>query len=60
MALERVVLDVVTGEFGCEALPVVTNVPFGHTDPQLLVPLGVRTEVDCEPRRLRLLEPAVR
>ncbi|HYO64932.1 MAG TPA: hypothetical protein VEU33_02515 [Archangium sp.] len=47
-------------QFGCGELPVVTNVPFGHTDPQFLVPLGVRTEVDCEIRRLRLLEPAVR
>lgn len=58
-ALERVVLDVVAGELGQEALPVVTNVDFGHTDPQLILPLGVRAEVDCEARRLRLLEPAV-
>jgi muramoyltetrapeptide carboxypeptidase LdcA involved in peptidoglycan recycling len=58
-ALERVLLDVVAGEFGQAELPMVANVDFGHTEPQLIVPLGVRAEVDCEARRLRLLEPAV-
>ena len=28
-------------------------------DPQLILPLGVRAEVDCEARRIRLLEPPV-
>jgi muramoyltetrapeptide carboxypeptidase LdcA involved in peptidoglycan recycling len=58
-ALERVILDVVAGESGREDLPIVTNVDFGHTDPQLILPLGVRAEVDCEARRIRLLEPPV-
>ncbi|MCY1081671.1 S66 family peptidase [Archangium lansingense] len=58
-ALEQVLLDVVAGEFGRGELPLVTNLDFGHTDPQRIVPLGVRAEVDCEARRLRLLEPAV-
>jgi muramoyltetrapeptide carboxypeptidase LdcA involved in peptidoglycan recycling len=49
----------VAGEFGRGELPLVTNVDFGHTEPQLIVPLGVRAEVDCEARRLRLLEPTV-
>lgn len=58
-ALERVLLGVVADEFGQDTLPVVTNVDFGHTDPQLILPLGGRAEVDCEAWRLRLLEPAV-
>ncbi len=58
-ALERTVLDVVAGEFGQDTLPIVSRMDFGHTDPQFLLPLGVRAEVDCEARRLRLLEAAV-
>jgi muramoyltetrapeptide carboxypeptidase LdcA involved in peptidoglycan recycling len=58
-ALDEVVLEVIAGECGRTELPVVTNLDFGHTDPQWILPLGARLEVDCEARTLRLLEPAV-
>jgi muramoyltetrapeptide carboxypeptidase LdcA involved in peptidoglycan recycling len=58
-ALDRMVRDVVVEQFGAHHLPIVTNLDFGHTDPQWILPLGVLAEVDCEARRLRLLEPAV-
>jgi muramoyltetrapeptide carboxypeptidase LdcA involved in peptidoglycan recycling len=58
-ALDEAVLEIVAGEFGRTDLPVVTNLDFGHTDPQWILPLGARVEVDCDARTLRLLEAAV-
>lgn len=57
--LDETVVGVVAGEFGATSLPIVTNLDFGHTDPQWILPLGVRAEVDVDTRRFRLLEPAV-
>lgn len=57
--LDAIVLEVVAGEFGRSELPIVTNLDFGHTDPQWILPLGARVEVDCDARTLRLVEPAV-
>ncbi len=33
------IIDVISGEFGRKDLPVVANMDFGHTDPQLMLPL---------------------
>jgi muramoyltetrapeptide carboxypeptidase LdcA involved in peptidoglycan recycling len=56
-ALESTVRAVVTEEFGRPDLPIVANVAFGHTDPQWVLPLGVRAELDIEARTLCLVEP---
>ncbi len=58
--LEENIVAVVSGEFGRSDLPLVTSMDFGHTDPQLIIPLGVKAEIDCENKLFRLLEPAVR
>jgi muramoyltetrapeptide carboxypeptidase LdcA involved in peptidoglycan recycling len=57
--LDEMVTRVIAREFGAAALPIVTNLDFGHTDPQWILPLGVRAEIDVDGRRLRLLESAV-
>lgn len=57
--LDAMVRTVVTEEFGATALPIVTNVDIGHTDPQWVVPLGVLAELDPARRSIRLLESAV-
>lgn len=57
--LDEMVVRVIASEFGATGLPVVANLDFGHTDPQWILPLGVRAEVDADTRRFRLLEPAV-
>ena len=46
-------------EFGREDLPVVANLDFGHTSPQMVLPLGVQVEVDVSLKTIKLLEPAV-
>ncbi len=55
-ALERELAEVVAGDFGRRDLPVVANVDFGRTDPQLIFPLGGLVEIDCDAKRLWLAE----
>jgi len=56
--LDAIVLQVLA-EFGRSDLPVVSNLDFGHTDPQWILPNNVLAEVDVAGAALRLLEPAV-
>ncbi|ADY26279.1 peptidase U61 LD-carboxypeptidase A [Deinococcus proteolyticus MRP] len=35
-------------EAGCEDLPVLANVDFGHTSPQMTLPLGARVRLDSD------------
>lgn len=57
--LERAIRSVVSEEFGLHELPIVVDMDFGHTDPQMVLPLGAKVEVDASGPGLRLLEPAV-
>ncbi len=57
--LDETIAYVIAREFGKPELPVVTNMDFGHTDPQFIMPLGVKAEIDCEKRSFRLLESPV-
>ena len=43
-------------EFGNARVPIVTIMDFGHTDPQIILPLGVKAEVDCSNRTFKLSE----
>jgi muramoyltetrapeptide carboxypeptidase LdcA involved in peptidoglycan recycling len=56
--LDRRIIRVVRDEFGCSSLPVVTNLDFGHSDPQLILPLGIRFEIDADRRRIVQAESA--
>ena len=49
----------VLAEFGRHDMPVVANLDFGHTSPQMVLPLGCQLRVDCSERTLVLLEPGV-
>lgn len=55
--LEEMLRDVVGGEFGRPDLPIVTNMDFGHTDPQHILPLGVKAQIDCNDKSFKLIEP---
>ena len=46
-------------EYGLRELPIVSNLDFGHTDPMLVLTLGVRLRIDSGRRELSMLEPAV-
>jgi muramoyltetrapeptide carboxypeptidase LdcA involved in peptidoglycan recycling len=49
----------VLAEFGREDMPVVANMDFGHTSPQMVVPIGSRAMIDPGTKRIALLEPAI-
>jgi muramoyltetrapeptide carboxypeptidase LdcA involved in peptidoglycan recycling len=54
-AIRRVVRD----EYGLSALPIVTNMDFGHTDPIMVLPYGVPAQIDCTRQTFTILESAV-
>ena len=57
--LDEMIVEVVSVEFGKSDLPIVTNAEFGHTDPQIVLPLGVEVEIDLTNSKLRLTESCV-
>ncbi len=58
-ALDKAIHSVVVEEFGASHLTIATNLDFGHTDPQWILPLGVTAELDLSEGRFQLLEPSV-
>ena len=59
VALDEMIIDTVVGQFGASELTIVTNMDFGHTDPQWILPLGVTAELDNDQRTFQLIEAAV-
>ena len=54
-ACEDALLDVLK-EQKLSSIPVITRMDFGHTDPKLVLPIGVEAEIDCDLQQIRLLE----
>jgi muramoyltetrapeptide carboxypeptidase LdcA involved in peptidoglycan recycling len=54
--LDKAIKSVIADEFEQPDLPIVTNMDFGHTDPQFLLPLGAKAELDCENKKFKLTE----
>jgi muramoyltetrapeptide carboxypeptidase LdcA involved in peptidoglycan recycling len=50
---------VVRQESSLEAVPIVTGLDFGHTDPMWTLPQGVQVRVDPSSERITFLEPGV-
>ena len=57
--LDRAIISIVTGEFGNKTMPIITNFDFGHTDPQVIMPLGVKAEINVAQKTVSLLESPV-
>jgi len=55
-ALDNAIIGVIVEEFEKPHLPIVTNMDFGHTDPQFILPLGTKAELDCQNKKFRLVE----
>lgn len=55
---KEVLRQVIGFEAGRPELPILYNVNVGHSYPLGLFPLGLRYELDCDQKRLTLLEPA--
>lgn len=54
--LDQALLRLSAQEFGRPDLPIVSNFDIGHTDPQLILPLGIRAELDPAAKSVRLIE----
>ncbi len=46
-------------EYNCEHIPIVTNMDFGHTVPQFLIPYGAMCEIDPIKKKVSIMENAV-
>jgi muramoyltetrapeptide carboxypeptidase LdcA involved in peptidoglycan recycling len=56
---DEAVLQVIASELGLSNMPVVSQMDFGHTDPIMTVPYGVRARIDCDLRRVSIIEAGV-
>jgi muramoyltetrapeptide carboxypeptidase LdcA involved in peptidoglycan recycling len=54
--LEEKIISIVAKEFGKPNLPIIANFDVGHTDPQLVLPLGVKAEIDTERKTVKIVE----
>ena len=54
--LDKTIVKIVKTEFKNESLPIITNMDFGHTDPQWILPLGIKAEIDCHNKEFKLIE----
>lgn len=54
-----VLRQVVRDELGLAHLPLMTQMDFGHTDPMMVLPYGVKAQIDCEQKSFAILEPGV-
>lgn len=52
------ILKVVADEEHLTDLPIIYNVNFGHAVPIGIIPYGIKAELDCDEKRIRLLESA--
>lgn len=50
------ILSIVKGEFGLSNLNIVTNLDFGHTDPNSILPLGIEYELNPSNLEIKRLE----
>jgi muramoyltetrapeptide carboxypeptidase LdcA involved in peptidoglycan recycling len=58
--LNQAISDVLNIEFNKSDLPIVTNMDFGHTDPQNIIPLGIQAEINIADKTVKLVEPVVK
>ena len=55
-SLNENIFKIVNTEFKNSSLPIITNMDFGHTDPQWILPLGIKAEIDCHKKEFKLIE----
>lgn len=60
IGIENMILKLVAKEVKRTDLPIICNFDIGHTDPQFVLPLGIKMEIDCENKKIGLVESAIR
>ena len=56
---DQSLLQVCCDEQGLDDLIIVSGMDFGHTDPIMTLPYGVRARIDCSTNEFSIVEPAV-
>lgn len=56
---KTVLNKIISDKYGLDDFPVVANMNFGHTSPICILPYGAMTEIDCENKRVSVLESGV-
>ncbi|MGL1893641.1 MAG: LD-carboxypeptidase [Spirochaetaceae bacterium] len=56
LELDEVILNIINNEFGIKNIPIVSNMNFGHTDPNLIIPLGIKFQIDPKNRSIKIRE----
>jgi len=56
--LDDAIISIIKNEFGKPKLPIVSNLNFGHTDPQIILPLGINFEIDIDKKYINQMESA--
>jgi len=54
-----IITRVVGGEFGLPNLPILYDLPFGHTSPICVMPYGAMAQIDCDSAAFSILEGGV-
>jgi muramoyltetrapeptide carboxypeptidase LdcA involved in peptidoglycan recycling len=57
--LDETLVNTIGIEFGRPDLPIISNMDFGHTDPQIILPLGIKAELNTTSKSFKLLESPV-
>jgi len=52
-------LKIVNNKYGLVDLPIVANVNFGHASPTCILPYGATSEIDCDNKKISILESGV-
>jgi len=58
-AYDEAITQVVVNEEKLRDIPIVSRIDFGHTDPMMVLPIGVECEIDCDSERVTIHENAV-
>ena len=53
------ITQVIGDEFSLPNLPILYNLPFGHTSPICVIPYGAMAEIDCDNAAFSILESGV-
>lgn len=54
--LDKILIEVISENFKNSNIPIISNMDFGHTDPQFIIPLGVKTEINPLTKTFKLVE----
>jgi muramoyltetrapeptide carboxypeptidase LdcA involved in peptidoglycan recycling len=54
-AIKKVIID----EFGLNEIPIIYNMTFGHNEPMMCIPYGVKAQIDCDNKTFSIIESGV-